>query len=222
MKVFGKIFTAIIFILLYAPIFVLVALSFNTSKSTVMIDGFTFQWYKELFTNSNLMGLLLNTLILAVTSSVVATLLGTTAALGISKMKKRTRNLVMSVTNIPMSNPEIVTGVSLALLFVFIGTWLKIDDVLGFGTLFIAHVTFNLPYVILSVMPKLRSMDRTMIDAALDLGCTPAQAFRKITLPEIMPGVVSGFVMAFTLSLDDFVISYFVSGSTFTTLPVEI
>ena len=220
MKVFGKIFTAIIFILLYAPIFVLVALSFNTSKSTVMIDGFTFQWYKELFTNSNLMGLLLNTLILAVASSVVATLLGTTAALGISKMKKRTRNLVMSVTNIPMSNPEIVTGVSLALLFVFIGTWLKIDDVLGFGTLFIAHVTFNLPYVILSVMPKLRSMDRTMIDAALDLGCTPAQAFRKITLPEIMPGVVSGFVMAFTLSLDDFVISYFVSGSTFTTLPV--
>ena len=154
MKVFGKIFTAIIFILLYAPIFVLVALSFNTSKSTVMIDGFTFQWYKELFTNSNLMGLLLNTLILAVASSVVATLLGTTAALGISKMKKRTRNLVMSVTNIPMSNPEIVTGVSLALLFVFIGTWLKIDDVLGFGTLFIAHVTFNLPYVILSVMPK--------------------------------------------------------------------
>ena len=161
MKVFGKIFTAIIFILLYAPIFVLVALSFNTSKSTVMFDGFTFQWYKELFTNSNLMGLLLNTLILAVTSSVVATLLGTTAALGISKMKKRTRNLVMSVTNIPMSNPEIVTGVSLALLFVFIGTWLKIDDVLGFGTLFIAHVTFNLPYVILSVMPKLRGMDRT-------------------------------------------------------------
>lgn len=222
MKVFGKIYTAIIFILLYAPIFVLIALSFNASKSTVSFDGFTFQWYRELFTSSNLMGLLLNTLILAVTSSVAATVLGTTAAIGICKMKKRTRRLVMSVTNIPMSNPEIVTGVSLALLFVFVGTMLKIDDVLGFWTLFIAHVTFNLPYVILSVMPKLRGMDKTMIDAALDLGCTPSQAFRKITLPEILPGVISGFVMAFTLSLDDFVISYFVSGSTFTTLPVEI
>ncbi len=222
MKIFGKIFTTIVFVLLYAPIAVLIALSFNTSKSTVMFDGFTFQWYEELFTSSNLMGLLFNTLILAIASSVTATVLGTTAALGIIKMKKRTRSVVMSITNIPMSNPEIVTGVSLALLFVFVGTILKIDDVLGFGTLFIAHVTFNLPYVILSVLPKLRGVDKTMVDAALDLGCTPSQAFRKVTLPEILPGIISGFVMAFTYSLDDFVISYFVSGSTFTTLPVEI
>ena len=222
MKVFGKIFTAIIFILLYAPIFVLVALSFNTSKSTVMIDGFTFQWYKELFTNSNLMGLLLNTLILAVTSSVVATLLGTTAALGISKMKKRTRNLVMSVTNIPMSNPEIVTGVSLALLFVFIGRFIGTRNSLSFATILIAHITFTLPYVILNVLPKLAQTDRHLSEAALDLGATEMQAFFKVVLPAISPGILSGFLMAFTLSIDDFVISYYTTGADFVTLPLKI
>lgn len=221
-SIFGNIYTILIFIFLYAPIFVLIALSFNTSKSTFGFEGFTLNWYKELFTNSNLTSLLLNTLILATVSSIIATILGTMAAIGICKMKKFSRNLVMTVTNIPMSNPEIVTGVSLALLFVFVGSVLKMNDILGFWTLLIAHVTFNLPYVILSVLPKIRQMDRTLTDAAMDLGCTPSQAFFKVTMPEIMPGVISGLVMAFTLSLDDFVISYFVSGSSFTTLPVEI
>ena len=153
----------------------------------------------------------------------MATVLGTLAALGIHAMRGRVRRLVMTLTNIPLVNPEIVTGVSLSLLFVFIGrNMLHTENILGFGTLLIAHVTFNLPYVILSVMPKLRQMDGQLMDAAQDLGCTPLQGFFKVILPELWPGIISGAIMAFTMSLDDFVISYFVYSPKFATLPVEI
>ncbi len=144
------------------------------------------------------------------------------AAVGIHGMKGRLRSAVMTMTNIPMTNPDIVTGVALALLFAFAGTVLKTNSVLGFWTLLIAHITFNLPYVILNVMPKLQQMDKDLVEAALDLGCTPMQAFTKVVIHEIMPGIISGALMAFTMSLDDFVISYFVTGSSFITLPVEI
>ena len=152
----------------------------------------------------------------------IATFLGTMAAVGIHSMKGRMRKAVMTLTNIPMTNPDIVTGVALALLFAFTGTMLKINSILGFWTLLIAHITFNLPYVILSVMPKLGQLDPNLLDAALDLGCTPVQAFFKVIIHEILPGILSGALMAFTMSLDDFVISYFVYGPSFVTLPVEI
>lgn len=164
-----------------------------------------------------------NTLILAVTSAITATVIGTLAAVGIDKMKKGVvKSSVMTVTNIPMMNPEIVTGVSMMLLFVFIGSILGASGVLGFWTLFIAHVTFSLPYVILNVLPKLRQTDSNLSQAAQDLGCPPVKAFIKVVLPSILPGVIAGLIMAFTLSFDDFIISYFVSGPKFQTLPIRI
>ena len=168
------------------------------------------------------MPLLLNSLIVAVLSALISTVLGTAASLGIYSMSRRGRSLAMGVTNIPLTNPEIVTGVSLALLFAFVGQILKVRGILGFWTLLIAHITFNLPYVILSVMPKLRQMDSNLWEAAQDLGCTPGKAFFKVVIHEIFPGIISGGLMAFTMSLDDFVISYFVYGPNFVTLPVEI
>ncbi|MBR5529780.1 MAG: ABC transporter permease, partial [Oscillospiraceae bacterium] len=164
-----------------------------------------------------------NSLIISVLSSAIATVFGTVSAVGIHSLKPRMRKTVMGLTNIPMTNPDIVTGISLSLLFVFVGTkMLGQRNALTFWTLLIAHITFNLPYVILNVMPKLQQMDRSLQDAAMDLGCTPFQSFMKVTIPEIMPGVISGAIMAFTMSLDDFVISYFVTGLDFITLPVEI
>ena len=222
MKVFSKVYTILIFVFLYAPIAVLIALSFNTTKSTYGFDGFTLSWYKNLFSDSGLISLLLNTLLLAVCASVISTVIGTMAAIGICKMKKKMQRLILTITNIPMTNPDIVTGVSLALLFVFAGTLLRTNEILGFGTLLIAHITFGLPYVILSVLPKLKQMNPNLTDAALDLGCTPIQSFFKVMIHEIMPGIISGFTMVFTLSLDDFVISYFVYGPSFSTLPIEI
>lgn len=223
MKKLGKIYTALIFVFLYLPIIVLVVASFNTGKDISGFESFTLRNYSDLFRDSTLLPLLANSLILAVTSSLIATVLGTLAAIGIHSMRGKLRSLVMSVTNLPLMSPEIVTGISLSLLFVFTGRLLlHREDVLGFGTLLIAHVTFNLPYVILSVMPKLSQMDPSLSDAAQDLGCTPAQATFKVVLPEIMPGVISGAMMAFTMSLDDFVISYFTFGPSFATLPVEI
>ncbi len=222
MRRFTKIFTVLVFIFLYIPMILLVVSSFNRGSDMAVWQGFTFSQYGELFRDDSLLRLLGNSVLVAVLSSLAATVLGTAAALGIHNMRGRMRRLVMQVTNIPMTNPEIVTGVSLALLFAFVGTVLKIHSILGFWTLLIAHITFNLPYVILSVMPKLSQMDPDLAEAALDLGCTPFQAFTKVVLHEILPGVVSGALMAFTMSLDDFVISYFVTGSTFVTLPVEI
>jgi len=222
MKTASKVFTFVVFVFLYVPMLVLIIASFNTGSDMVVFRGFTLGNYKELFRDSVLLPLLLNSLIISVIASLAATVLGTAAALGIQRMGKRLRRFTMFLTNIPMTNPEIVTGVSLALLFAFAGQLMKIRSILGFWTLLIAHITFNLPYVILSVQPKLTQMDPNLSKAAMDLGCTPSQAFFKVVLHEIMPGVISGALMAFTMSLDDFVISYFVYGPNFVTLPVEI
>ena len=223
MKKFNRVFTVLIFIFLYVPMAVLIVASFDTGKSLAGFESFTLQQYVRLFKDRTLLKLLGNSILLSVLASGIATVFGTVAAVGINGLNPRMRKTVMTLTNIPMTNPDIVTGVSLSLLFIFIGTkMLGIRNSLTFWTLLIAHVTFNLPYVILNVMPKLKQMDSSLKDAALDLGCTPLQAFCKVTLPEIMPGVASGAIMAFTMSLDDFVISYFVSGTDFVTLPVQI
>ena len=223
MKHLNRIFTILIFIFLYIPMAVLIAASFNVGKDITEFEGFTLMQYAEVFRDRSLLTLLGNSLIISILASAIATVFGTVAAVGISGLSPKLRKPVMALTNIPMTNPDIVTGVSLSLLFVFIGTqMLGQRNSLTFWTLLIAHITFNLPYVILNVMPKLHQMDRSLTEAAMDLGCTPLQSFFKVTLPEIMPGVISGAIMAFTMSLDDFVISYFVTGLDFITLPVEI
>ena len=220
---FKKFYLAIIMLFLYIPIVVMIAQSFNAGKSRAKWEGFSFRWYAELFQDRSIMQALQVTIAVAVIAAVIATILGTLAAIGIYSMKRRPQSVMMTLTNIPMTNPDIVTGVSLSLLFVFVGTrMLGQRNSLTFWTLLIAHITFNLPYVILNVMPKLKQTDSSLRDAAMDLGCTPLQAFFKVTLHEIAPGIVSGAIMAFTMSLDDFVISYFVSGLDFVTLPVEI
>ncbi len=223
MKTASRIYIALVFLFLYAPIFVLILFSFNSTSSTSVFSGFSLEWYKAILEDEATLKSLYNTVILAVTSSLTATVLGTAAAVGIDRFKKGpARSSVMAVTNIPMMNPEIVTGISMMLLFVFVGRLVNTDSVLGFGTLLIAHVTFSLPYVILNVLPKLRQTDRNLAEAAQDLGCKPVAAFFKVVLPSIMPGILTGMIMAFTLSLDDFIISYFTSGPGFQTLPIAI
>lgn len=211
---------AVVLMFLYVPIFVLIVFSFNETKSRAVFSGFTFDWYRKLFKNSIIISSLINTIIIAVLASIISTVLGTLAAIGINRMSKIPRTVVMNITNMPIINPEIVTGVSLMLLFVFFAARMNLE--FGFVTLLIAHITFDVPYVILNIMPKFRQMDPHLYEAAQDLGCSPSKAFRKVVLPEIMPGIVSGFLMAFTYSLDDFVISYFTSGSTSQTLPITI
>ena len=219
----SRFLTVLIFIFLYIPMAVLIVASFNTGKDITHFEGFTLNRYVELFQDEHLLSLLGNSLLVSILASLIATVFGTLSAVGINALNPKMRQAAMTLTNIPMTNPDIVTGVSLGLLFVFVGTkMLGQRDSLTFWTLLIAHITFSLPYVILNVMPKLKQMDRSLTDAAMDLGCTPFQAFYKVTLPEIMPGIISGGIMAFTMSLDDFVISYFVSGLDFVTLPVEI
>ena len=223
MKKTNRFLTIAMFIFLNIPMIVLVVASFNTGKDITNFEGFTLHRYVELFQDEHLLNLLRNSIVVSVLSTFVATTFGTVAAIGIHNLNPKMRKVVMSLTNIPMTNPDIVTGVSLSLLFVFVGSkMLGQRDALTFWTLLMAHITFNLPYVILNVMPKLQQMDRSLQDAAMDLGCTPIQSFFKVSLPEIMPGVISGAIMAFTMSLDDFVISYFVTGLDFITLPVEI
>ena len=223
MKKANRLLTILMFIFLYLPMAVLVVASFNTGKDITHFEGFTLQQYVRLFQDDSLLKLLGNSVLVSVLASLVATVFGTVAAVGINNLNPKMRNVVMSLTNIPMTNPDIVTGVSLSLLFVFVGSnMLGQRESLNFWTLLIAHITFSLPYVILNVMPKLKQMDKSLTDAAMDLGCTPMQAFFKVTLPEIMPGIAAGTIMAFTMSLDDFVISYFVTGTGFITLPVEI
>ncbi len=223
MKTTAKIYTALIFLFLYAPIIVMVLFSFNASNSTGIFTGFSLKWYGELLSSRQAFDALKNTLLLAACSSVIATLIGTAAAVGLHSTKsKYLKRSVMSATNIPMMNPDIVTGISMMLLFVFVGVLFHVDDKLSFTTVLIAHITFNLPYVILSVLPKFKQMDKHLPEAALDLGCTPLKAFFKVELPEIAPGILTGFIMAFTLSLDDFIISYFTTGSGFQTLPIFI
>lgn len=223
MKALRTVFMSLVMLLLYAPIFVMIVFSFNSAKSTSIFKGFSVRWYKELFLyNSNLIDALKNTLLLAVISAVIATVLGTVAAVGIAKMRKKwLKSAVMTATNIPMMNPDVVTGISMMLMFVSVGKLLSLTSSVNFFTILIAHVTFSLPYVILNVMPKLKTADEHLIEAAEDLGCSPVAAFFKVVLPSIMPGIVIGFIMAFTMSLDDFVISYFTNG-TFQTLPLVI
>ncbi len=212
----SNLYTFLVYLFLYAPIFVLIAFSFNKSKSRSVWTGFTFDWYKSLFHNELIINSLINTLIIAAVASVAATVLGTAAAIGINNMNKWLKGVVMNVTYLPVINPEIVTGVSLMLLFIFF----RIE--FGYTTLILAHISFSVPYVILNVMPKLRQMDKFVYEAALDLGCNPFKAFMKAVIPEIMPGIISGFLMAFTYSIDDFVISYFTSGPQAQTLPIAI
>ena len=227
----SRLFTLLVYIFLYAPIVLLIVFSFNATKSNRVWGGFSTQWYVELFHNTRLLGALRTTIILSVLAAVIATILGTAAAIGFYSMRRRSRSVFLAVNNIPLTNADIITGVSMMLLFVFaIGVFNSsaISEVLGirwrtgFGTLLIAHITFNAPYVILSVMPKLRQLDPNIYEAAQDLGASGLLAFRKVILPEIMPGVLNGLIIAFTMSIDDFVISYFTKGSGVTTLAVEI
>lgn len=223
MSPLSRLYVAFIMMLLYAPIAVMIVFSFNSSASTSVMTGFSFKWYESLLHDSATINALKNTLVLAVSSSLIATVMGTAAAVGLNVYKNKfIKKTVMGVTNIPMMNPEIVTGISMMLLFVFCARLIGVTDALGFGTMLVAHVTFNLPYVILSVLPKLRQMDKYLPEAAMDLGCTPIQSFFKVTLPSISTGIVSGLMMSFTLSLDDFVISYFTQGPSFETLPIRI
>ncbi len=223
MKKTNRILTILIFVFLYIPMAVLIVGSFNTGKDLTQFEGFTLKQYAELFRDEDLLSLLGNSILIALLSTAISVAFGTLAAVGIHRLKPKLRKAVMSMTNIPMTNPDIVTGVSLSLLFVFVGTGLLGQrESLNFGTLLLAHVTFGLPYVILNVMPKLQQMNPALVDAAMDLGCTPVKAFFQVIIHEIMPGIVAGGIMAFTMSLDDFVISYFVTGSDFVTLPVEI
>ena len=223
MKPISKVYTAIIMIFLFAPIAILLVFSFNEAKSLSVFSGFSLNWYRELFKDAETLGAVRNTLVLAASAAVISTIMGTAAAVGINKLRSRVLRTAMdTVTNVPMVNPDIITGISLMLMFVFVGRLFGAATSLNFVTMLIAHVTFCLPYVILQVLPKLQQMDRSLPEAAMDLGCTPFRAFMKAEIPEIMPGVVTGLIMAFTLSLDDFVISYFTSGNDFQTLPIRI
>lgn len=235
-SVLSRLFMGLVFLFMYAPIFVLIVFSFNDSKSRTVWQGFTLNWYVELFQDRQIMSSLYTTLLVAFLSAAIATIAGTFAAVGFYNMRRRWREPLVTVNNIPMMNADIVTGVSLCLFFVaaFSGwngfvTWMENTYrltaprlAMGFGTLLIAHISFNIPYVILSVMPKLRQMDKYLIDAAQDLGCTWIQAFWKVVVPEIKPGIVNGMLIAFTMSVDDFVISYFTAGAKTSTLAMTI
>jgi len=211
-----RIYLVLICLILYAPIVTLMVLSFNNTKTRSRWGGFTGKWYVSLFQNKEIMNALYTTLIIALLSALIATLIGTLAALGMQVMRSRTRTLFMGITNIPMLNADIVTGVSLMLLFI------AFRLTLGFKTILLAHITFNIPYVILSVMPKLKQTNKRTYEAALDLGASPLYAFVKVVLPDIMPGIFSGFLLAFTMSLDDFVITHFTKGPGVDTLSTKI
>ena len=224
-KTLQNIYLSLIIFLLYAPIVTLVVLSFNNSKTRAKWGGFTGKWYISLFQNEQIMSALYTTLLIALLSALIATLIGTAAAIGIQGMKRKSRTIAMGITNIPMLNADIVTGISLMLLFIAVGSGLKylgINFSLGFATVLIAHITFNIPYVILSVMPKLKQTKRSTYEAALDLGASPIYAFFKVVFPDILPGVFSGFLLAFTMSLDDFVITHFTKGPGVDTLSTKI
>ena len=233
----NRLFMVLVFVFLYAPIVLLIIFSFNAGKSNVVWQGFSLEWYGKLLNNRLIMQSVYTTLLVSLLATVIATMAGTFAAIGFYAMRRKVREPLMTVNNIPMMNADIVTGVSLCLLFVaFFNGWgsfaswfnslglfrLPTRLTMGFGTLLIAHITFNIPYVILSVGPKLRQMDKNLVDAAMDLGCTWMQAFWKVILPEIKPGIVSGALTAFTMSIDDFVISYFTAGSSASTLAMTI
>ncbi|WP_458861693.1 ABC transporter permease [Acidaminobacterium chupaoyuni] len=210
------IYSALIFLFLYAPIVVLIVYSFNANKSRGSWGGFSLKWYQSLFENSQIMSSLGTTLTIALISSMVAMVIGTMAALGMYASRKRTRNLLNNIASLPMSNPDIVTGVSLMILFIFLGIRL------GYISLLLSHIAFDVPYVIVSVLPKLNQMDKNTFEAAQDLGATPIQAFFKVILPEILPGIFTGTMLAFTMSLDDFVVSFFTAGNGVSTLSMTV
>jgi spermidine/putrescine transport system permease protein len=215
-----------VFLFLYAPIFVLIAFSFNESKSRANWTGFSLKWYVELFQDSSIMSAFGTTIMVSVLAAAIATVMGTLTAIGLMNMGRKSRNIILTINNIPMTNADIITGVSMMLLFVAalgaVNATLGTNFKMGFVTLLLAHITFDTPYVILSVMPKLRQLDPNIMEAAEDLGATSTYAFRKVVLPEIMSGVVNGAIMAFTMSVDDFVISYFTAGSRTQTLAMVI
>ncbi|MDR5588864.1 MULTISPECIES: ABC transporter permease [Clostridium] len=211
-----KSYLVIIFLFLYTPIITLMVFSFNKSKTMGRWTGFTLKWYKELFGNERLMSALYYTLLIAVIASIIATIVGTISAIGIHKIKGKKKSLILNVNYLPVLNPDIVTGIALMSMFIFIN--LKF----GFITMLLAHITFDLPYVILSVLPKLKQLPENTVEAAEDLGATPLYAIRKVILPQIKPGIISGFLMAFTMSIDDFVISFFTTGPGVTNLSIEI
>ena len=215
-----RLYNILVLFFLYAPIFVLIVFSFNNSRSRSVWSGFSLHWYQSLLRDSSTINALYNTLIIALLAAAIATVAGTFAAVGFFNVRRRWRTPLIQINNIPMINADIVTGVSLSLLFVSLGRILRFN--LGFGTLLIAHITFSIPYVVLSIMPKLHQLDSNLMDAACDLGCTWMQAFRKVIVPEIMPGIINGFLITFTLSVDDFVISYFTTAGNIMTLPMKI
>ena len=237
-RVSSRIFMGLVFLFLYAPIIILIIFSFNAGNSSTVWKGFSLQWYEEMFNSRLIMDSVYTTLMVSVLSTAISTIAGTFAAVGFYNLRRRVREPLMTVSNIPMMNADIVTAVSLCLLFVafftgwesFANWFNRVQPIfyltpklyLGFGTLLIAHTTFNIPHVILSVGPKLRQMDRNLVDAAQDLGCTWFQAFIKVVVPEIKPGIVSGALIAFTMSVDDFVISYFTAGTKSSTLAMTI
>lgn len=211
-----RIYMIIILIFLYTPIFTLIILSFNSSKSMAKWGGFTLNWYSSLFRDSVIMDSLYTTLLLALSAAIISTVLGTLACVAINKMKSRSRSVIMGVTNIPMVNAEIVTGIAFLLLFLGLGV------TFSFYTVLIAHITFCIPYVVLSVMPKIRQIDNSTYEAALDLGASPLHAFFKVILPDLRSGILSGFLLAFTMSLDDFIVTHFTKGQGFDTLSTKI
>lgn len=211
-----NIYTALIFLFLYAPIATLMVLSFNASKTRAKWGGFTFKWYSSLFRNDEILEALGNTLLIAVVSALVATVIGTVACVAMVSMKKRSRTILMGITNIPMLNAEIVTGISLMLLFISMGLRF------GLGTILLSHITFNIPYVILSIMPRMKQLNPSTYEAALDLGASHTTAFFKVVFPDLLPGILSGFLMAFTMSLDDFIITHFTKGAGVDTLSTKI
>ena len=211
-----KIYIALIFIFLYAPIVTLMVLSFNASKTRAKWGGFTFKWYIELFQNRDIMEALWNTLLIAVISSLVATIIGTIACVSMSTMKRKSRSVLLGITNIPMLNADIVTGISLMLLFISFGFRF------GLGTILLSHISFNIPYVILSVMPRMKQLNPSTYEAALDLGASHITAFFKVIFPDLLPGIMSGLLMAFTMSLDDFIITHFTKGAGVDTLSTKI
>ncbi len=212
----SELYMVLILIFLYAPIFTMIVLSFNSSKSRTQWGGFTLQWYAQMFDSRSIMSALSTTLIIGFSSALIATILGTAAAIAIHAMKPLPQTVILGIGNIPMLNAEIVTAISLMLTFIAFGISL------GFRTILLSHITFNLPYVILSVMPKLRQTDKFTYEAALDLGASPLQAFFRIVFPDIFPGVLSGFLLAFTMSLEDFIITHFTKGAGINTLSTLI
>lgn len=216
LKFVENFYLVMILIFLYAPIATMMVLSFNNSKSRTQWGGFTLKWYREMFEASAVMDALSNTLIIAFASALIAAVIGTAAAIAINSMRRVPKTIVMGITNIPMLNADIVTGISLMLAFIAFGISL------GFRTILISHITFNIPYVILSVMPKLKQTSKSTFEAAMDLGAPPVYAFFKVVFPDILPGVLSGFLLAFTMSLDDFIITHFTRGAGINTLSTLI